>query len=213
MLPVARTLARAFAPGRGAVRRTLAVAAIPFWLLGVLLLPGYVHHRRRIVLRVAPRGGRGVRAYGLRALVLVAVVTALAVLAATSPVAAAIGLGLVAVTWLLVVVGLLVMMPSTIEALGASARVPSSPQARATDRERLRQVGWTVDSAASLEPSGGLQLMRDHLAATLPAGAVVTATAATGKHARVYTRLGFTPLLSQPLRLTHRVREGGAGAS
>ncbi len=46
VLGVAWTLGRAFAPGRGRVRGVLGALAVPFWLLGLVLLPGYVHHER-----------------------------------------------------------------------------------------------------------------------------------------------------------------------
>ncbi|PWD52030.1 hypothetical protein C8046_16655 [Serinibacter arcticus] len=198
------TLAQAYAPSSKGLKKFLAAFAVPLWLVA-MLLPGYLHHQRRVVVRVARRGARGAGPLlGRIALVLV-VMIALVPLASASDLGAAIVLTVLAIGWLAMVSGLLVLLPHTIESLSSVGRVASSRQDRKADRARLREARWTVDSAASLEPIGGVLMMRSHLDAALPSGDVAAVRAATRKHAGVYRRLGFVPLVSQPQVLTYRV--------
>ena len=204
VLGVAWTLGRSFAPGRGRSRSVLGALTVPFWLLGLALLPGYVHHERRVVVRVARRGVRGYAAIAARVVVVLAVLVGLVLLAGAGPAWAAFVLTVIAVSWCAVVVGVIVMIPRTLEAL-AGMTASADKSARKADRVRVREAGWSVDSAASVERSGGLLLVRDYLLSVVPAGGVVLLQAATGTHARVYERLGCQRLASLPLKLTYRV--------
>lgn len=195
MVGVVWTLARAFAPGRGRVRIVVAAVTVPCWLLGLGLLPGYVHHERRVVARVGRRSVRGYTATAARFAAVVGVLVRLVALAGTGPVAAGVAssviavIAVIAVTWCAVVLGAVAMIPRTLKAL-AGMTAAADRSARKADRGRHRQAGWSVDSAASVERAGGMLLVRDHLLSVVPPGEVVLLQAATVKHTRVYERLG-----------------------
>ena len=114
---------------------------------------------------------------------MLAVLVGLVLLAGAGPVPAVIALTVTAVGWCAVVVGVVVMIPRTLEAL-AGMTASADRSARKADRVLVRQAGWSVDSAASVERTGGMFLVRDQPAVSGPAGRqdVPTARPCCGTH-------------------------------
>ncbi len=208
---VAWTLAWSLNPARRAtIRRVLAVATWPIWVATVLLLPGFVHADRKVVVRLARRS----RAQ--TALVAVGFLGAAAVLFAL--VGALLGLLASLAPWWLALPGMLLvcgwlftagttLLAVTMTDLAesqrreAEARRVHSPDQLRVDQAARRGAQWSLDSAVSLLPRGGLALISEHVRRTVPPGQTITVQASTERHVVVYRRYGFAPLATAPTRL------------
>lgn len=192
-------------PGRGRARTWLAAFTVPLWL-GVLgLLPGYVHHERRVVARLGRRGAGGCAAIAARSAAALTVLVGMVLIAEVGPIPQAAIRALMAFIACSAVLGLIAITPRTMAESLAGRKLATDKNARKANRARVRRARWSVSSAASFEKAGGMVRVRDHILAVVPPGESVILKAATRKHALLYERLGCEPLASQPLRLIYQM--------
>lgn len=210
---VAWTLAWAFTDTfrPAPVRRTLAAVSYLVWVGAVVVMPGFVHAGRMVVVRVSRRSALStlvllvrMAAVLLLVFVLLAALLTVMLLGWVHP-AVVLALLVVLVVWLagsaLVVLAALIPRIVVIARESRRARRAHPPEQAQADRSTFRQAQWTIDTAASRLPIGGLATINQHLRQVIPPGQVVATQAATLDHVRIYQRYGFAPLATAPLTL------------
>lgn len=177
----------------------MACLTVGMWVFALVALPGFVHRDHAVVVHVAARSTRRLWVTFGRLLACLAVILS-PVLAAAHIAPTAVGATSNFARGVACVVGLgaLINWAAGARVRDLPRRAPGTPSQERDDKATSKRADWSITTAASLAGGTGRGIMKEHIEAALPEGALVKATAMSRKHVELYKEVGLVPLVTRP---------------